>query len=200
MEAVRIVGDIIFSVKYARTETDFFTEVFNQWNDPEYIHSYVDKNKRFIENNIYFHGYSLQAVKIAITDEALRFRPAFFELIENSRKNKYPGLEDRFIILSANKQPPDSRRKMYGHEEDVNTMVSVLRLYAIRIPPRDTQGLPAYLIIGGAIKFSDNMQQMKEMRYILQRFDSVQHWLDRAKISYKEDLIQHIDNHEQTND
>ena len=51
MDPTRIIGDIIFSAKYARTKKDFFTEVFLEWNDPEYIHDYVNKNKRFIENN-----------------------------------------------------------------------------------------------------------------------------------------------------
>lgn len=200
MDAVRIVGSIIFSVKYAKTSNDFFTEVFLQWNDPEYIHNYVNKNKRFLENNLFFQGYTIQEIKTAIIEEALNFRTTFYELIKNSLQNQVPGLEHRFVVLSSNKKPPDVRRKMYGHEEDPSRMVSVLRLYAIRLPSNKSEELPAYLIIGGAIKFTDNMFQMKNTNYILSRFQSVQAWLKRVKITYKEDLIQYIDNHEQHND
>lgn len=200
MDAVRIVGNIIFSGKYAKTSNDFFTEVFLQWNDPEYIHNYVNKNKRFLENNLFFQGYTLQEVKTAIIEEALNFRTTFYELIKNSLQNQVPGLEHRFVVLSSSKKPPDVRRKMYGHEEDPSRMVSVLRLYAIRLPSNKSEELPAYLIIGGAIKFTDNMFQMKNTNYILSRFQSVQAWLKRVKITYKEDLIQYIDNHEQHND
>lgn len=199
MNVVRITEDIIFSAKYARTAKDFFTEIFLQWNDPEYIHNYVNRNKRFIEDNIFFHGYTLKEIEMAIIDEVKGFRVSFESFIENSRQNVYPGLEDRFYVLSKEKEPPDSRRKMYGHEENVNMMVSVLRLYAIKLPSREGE-IPGYLIIGGAIKFADNMRQMKETRHILTRFDSVQNWLILNKITTKEDLIQYIKNHEQHND
>lgn len=200
MEPVRIIGDIIFSVKYARTKKDFFTEVFQDWGNPEYIHSYVNKHKHLIESNLYFHGYTLQEIKIAIADEVLKLRTTFYQLIDNSRKGIPPGLEDRFYVLSENKETPDVRRKMYGHEKVSNMMVSVLRLYAIRLPSRSPRILPAYVIIGGAIKFWDNMQQKKETNLILNRFDSVLNWLKREKISTKEDLIQYIKDHEQHND
>lgn len=199
MDAVRIKGDIIFSARYARTSKDFFMEIFLQWNDPEYIHNYVNRNKRFIEDNIFFHGYSLKQIETAITDEVQGFRVSFDRFIENSRQNVYPGLDDRFYVLSKEKEPPDSRRKMYGHEENENMMVSVLRLYAIRLPSK-TAEIPGYLVIGGAIKFVDNMCQMKETKYILTRFDSVQNWLTQNKITTKEDLIQYIKDHERHND
>lgn len=88
---------------------------------------------------------------------------------------------------------------MYGHEENSNMMVSVLRLYAIKLPSRAAE-IPGYLIIGGAIKFADNMLQMKETRHILSRFDSVRNWLTHNTITTKEDLILYIKDHEQHND
>ena len=200
MDPTRIIGDIIFSAKYARTKKDFFTEVFLEWNDPEYIHDYVNKNKRFIENNIFFHGYTLKDIETAITDEVTVFRESFNKFIENSRNHEYPGLEDRFYVLSKDKKPPDARRKMYGHEENSNMMVSVLRLYAIKLPSKVADEIPCFLIIGGAIKFADNMEQMKQTRLILSRFDSVQNWLTLNKITTKEDIVQYITNHEHHND
>ena len=199
MDAVRIRGDIIFSAKYARTSKDFFSEVFHQWNDPEYIHNYVNRNKRFIEDNIFFQGYTIKQIEMAIIDEVQGLRASFNRYIENSRQNIYPGLEDRFYVLSKEKETPDTRRKMYGHEEKTNIMVSVLRLYAIRLPSIKAE-IPGYLVIGGAIKFVDNMSQMKGTRHILTRFDSVQNWLTLNKIKTKEDLIRHIEDHEQHND
>lgn len=100
MDAVRIIEGILFSAKYAGSSKDFFTEVFLQWNDPEYIHNYVKQNKRFIENNIFFHGYSLKEIEMAIIDEVNGFRTSFYSLIENSLQNVYPGLDDRFFVLN----------------------------------------------------------------------------------------------------
>jgi len=200
MEPIRIIGDIIFSVKFTKTSKDLFTEVFQKWNDPEYIFKYTDKYKGFIVNNIHFNGYTLQQVKESIIDETMKFRPMFYQLIENSQNNVYPTLEDRFYVLSKYRQPPDVRKKMYGHEQDSDKMVSVLRLYAIRIPSSTTEELPAYLIIGGAIKFSDNMKQMRDTNTILKRFDTVQEWLRENKITNKEALIHYIEHHEQSND
>ena len=180
---------------------DVFSKLFRRWIDLEELTVFFTKNQRFLRNNIFFDGYTLKEVILNAYKEATSFRSDFTRYYWNQRNGKHPDLDDRFTLLNKRTNRDDLKREMYGHSQDIQKMTSVFRLYAIKIPSKKEGGSAAYIIIGGGIKLTDSMQEMKELKRELQRFELVQRWLEHNHISTKEQLIEYQSkNAENTND
>lgn len=53
MELKEVFPGVIWSIKYTGDEKDIFATRMLQWRDVEYLESYIDKHKGFIEHDRY---------------------------------------------------------------------------------------------------------------------------------------------------
>ena len=187
MELKEIYRDRVYSIQYAGDTVDVFHKLINDWQDPEYIHEYIYSHIQFIEDNEHFEGFTMVQIELSIRREGREFERRFRWIKGNDETGRYPTLEDVFKTFDKDVAEYDAealqRRKMYGKKKDDDNLPSVLRLYALRIEPTDENSLPAYVITGGAIKLSDNIQQMKELQAAKRALYSAQDWLKQKGIT-----------------
>ena len=200
MRLVEIYSGLIWSVCYEGDKRDVFSRLFAQWIDIEYLDTFINKNKRFLEGNLHFAGYTLKEVILETQKEAFRLRKDFSKYYWNEINGDHPDFDDRFFILNRGLDIDDLKRKMYGHQERIGQMTSVLRLYAIKVPPDDIRSSAAYIITGGGIKLSDAMSDMKELAREYHKMEMVQDWLRQKKIKNKRELIEKLTNGNYAND
>lgn len=79
-----------------------------QWRDVEYLESYIDKHKGFIEHDRYYEGYSLEEVVISIKRYAANLLKYINTLYMNTLKGWHPDFADKFYILE---KPPYNEEK-----------------------------------------------------------------------------------------
>lgn len=79
-----------------------------QWRDVEYLESYIDKHKGFIEHDRYYEGYSLEEVIISIKRDAANLLKYINALYMNTLKGWHPDFTDKFYILV---KPPYNEEK-----------------------------------------------------------------------------------------
>lgn len=200
MRLIEIYPGIIWSACYEGSEEDVFTMLFKQWIDLEYLTSFINEKKRFLENNIFFQGLSVKDVIMNAFSEARGFRKAFDCYYANERKGLHPDYDDRFYILNRRSRIDDLKREMYG-PPPYKGITSVFRLYAVKVPSEKRNEPAAYIVTGGGIKLADAMPQMKELNWEYKRLELVQGWLDQNKITTKEQLIQYQNKYaKQSND
>lgn len=77
---------VIWSIKYTGDEKDIFATRMLQWRDVEYLESYIDKHKGFIEHDRYYEGYSLEEVIISIKRDAANLLKYINTLYMNTLK------------------------------------------------------------------------------------------------------------------
>lgn len=142
----------------------------------------------------------MKEVILETQKEAFRLRKDFSKYYWNEINGDHPDFDDRFFILNRGLDIDDLKRKMYGHQERIGQMTSVLRLYAIKVPPDDIRSSAAYIITGGGIKLSDAMSDMKELAREYHKMEMVQDWLRQKKIKNKRELIEKLTNGDYAND
>ena len=198
VRVVETYKDLIWSAFYEGEKEDVFTQLFKRWTDLEFLTTFIIQNQRYLNNNLYFAGYSVKEVILNAYREARSFRHLFEEYYHNQLNGKHPNLDDRFVLLNKTLDGKDDlKRKMYGHPKDDRQMTSVLRLYAVRVPSKEKNEPLAYIITGGGIKLSNAMPDMKELKKEYPKIELVQSWLNQHKITNKEQLIEYKNNEDQ---
>ena len=191
MRLIETHTGIIWSAWYEGESVDVFAKLFRQWIDAEYLTNFITANRRFLDGNPFFSGLSIKDVIMNANKEARAFRLAFNKYYWNGRNGEHPDLDDRFIVLNRRAGIDDLKREMYGHPPDMELMISVFRLYAVKVPSEKENEPAAFIVTGGGIKLTDAMPQMKELQREYSRLELVQSWLDLNKITTKEQLIEY---------
>lgn len=189
MEIVELYANSIWSVKYEGDPKDIFYIKINQWRDIEYLDEFFNANKNRIENLEFWRDVPIQDMILAVRQESINILKEFKKLYWNGVSGLKPDFDDRFVILERNAITDDAinRRKMYGDSKGLLD-TSLLRLYAIKIPPDNEDESAAYIITGGGIKLTSNMEQMRELAQEYRKMLGVQEWLKQNGIKVKTDL------------
>lgn len=201
MKLIETYSGMIWSACYEGENKDVFSKLYKKWTDSEYLTEYILSHRGFLKDNPFFNNMTEKEIIQNAGKEARSFFKSFTKFYWNEKNNEHPNFSDRFVFLNKPTEGKDDlKRKMYGHPRDVNLMISVLRLYAVKVPSSKKDEPPAYIITGGGIKLSDSMPQMKELNQEYNRIETVQNWLALNKIADKEQLINHLNNAKQSND
>jgi len=197
MLLVEILEDAVWSVKYPEDKEDILALLLERWQDPEYIHAFIYKNKDLIETNPYWKNCSCQKVMLSAINEAQNLESYLIQLYRNSEDRVTPNLEEKFVLLDKEIHLGEviTRRKMYGKLRKTFPP-SVLRLYALRL---DSEGKepPIFIITGGGIKLTETMYQMPGLKKELDRLRRVRTWLQREGIETREQFYSFIINNVQ---
>lgn len=181
MEFIRIFAEEnskLFAVQYDGEEKDAFEQLFENWQDAEYLFDFFEKNENDLNSK--FYDYSiLEAVRIT-KREAEDFRDLILETKENGQIIDKGTLYSLFEALSESEYRLNNfkKHKAYGLENK-----TWLRIYAIEVQD-------CFVITGGAIKLTRTMNEREHTLLELQKLEKVKAELKDLGIYDQEGLIQ----------
>lgn len=165
MEFIRILKDYdhLWAVKQPDKETDELTDLFNRWNNAEYLLNFFMRNYEDLKS--YFH---IERISDAIADtfddaDALEEMILEFPYTEN--------LDEIFHPLDTTDANEASLSRNKARNWDRERHASWLRVYAIRIEPN------IYIVTGGAIKLTRTMQEREHTQRELDKLNCCKNYL-----------------------
>lgn len=165
---------------------DEITRVFQNWGDMEYLEAFFEDNKSDLQKEFYNHLSIEDAIQIT-TSEAAKLEETLLEIAKKGETNRYENLQTLFKPLHKKEEskwpiPDYQESKVYG-----DRFKSWLRIYAIRI---DTN---LFVITGGAIKLTENMNEREHLLIELEKLDVVKKHLKNNGIEDIETLVGYLE-------
>jgi hypothetical protein len=140
------------AVKFPREKDDEFQKAFTQWTDTEYLESYFNNNQALL----YYENMSKE-------EAVFRTKELADELFERLEENQFC-LDNIFLPLSESSNLQQNLSKQKAKQK-------WLRLYAIKIECN------YYVVVGGAIKQSQTMQEHPDTHHQLAQLSIVRDFL-----------------------
>ncbi len=178
MKFVRIIEnyDHLWAAKSQSKEYDELTELFNKWNNIEYLLNFFTEN--FEDLKEYFH---IERISQAISDtmddaEALEELILDFPYTEN--------LDDLFKPLDITDTRVSQLSREKARNWDRERHASWLRVYAIRLEPN------IYIVTGGAIKLTRTMQEREHTATELEKLNRCKAYLKANGVFDKDSFVE----------
>lgn len=181
MEIEAIYPPYIYSIKYDGKNANEFERLFESWRDLDEVIAFFEKNKDYLQSEIWSTVREPEAAANQVSDEADDLEILFRELYSNAKKDCKPDFDSHFKYLDGkyNTVLEHVPMKSYGPISP-----SFIRLYAIKM---DTN---KYIITGGGIKLCKTIQESPYLKErIIQDIDKVRAWLKSNGIYEEEDFI-----------
>lgn len=176
-----IFADHLWSVKYDGCKRDVLNELFDKWEDTEYLYTYFEQHRELVERGPW-KDYSSEELAVMAVEEGLEFYDRLCDIVSDPTRS----LDDEFIFLSKESAEwPLVKYKSYGFSHNWSIMSnrkSLLRLYAIKIDSNQ------YVITGGGIKLVREMHEMPELKKELDQLKRVRDWLLESKIHISKEV------------
>lgn len=181
MEIIRIFEneDCLLSALYDGEIYDEFTRVFDILTNIEELERFFENNSADLERE-YWSNISIEEAILNVRKEAILLRKHFLELVKIPAKDRIEYIRNTFKPLDSELINKDNfeRKKVYGKEGK-----SFIRIYALCIDKE------IYLISGGTIKLTDNMQEREHTKNELSKLDKCKQYLINEGIVDKDGLI-----------
>lgn len=161
MEIVRIFANQLTSFQYDTEQSDEFTRLFRQWQDPVFLYEFFTEHIEDLQSG-FFGTVSLQTAISQTRQEARRLELALMQLAKPSNTK----LDSIFVPLKSDEPLELTRTKAKGHNQK-----SWLRIYAIKLESN------VYIVTGGAIKLTRSMQDGEHTKRELQKFERCKDFL-----------------------
>lgn len=158
-----IVKNSLYAIVYDNTVGDVLTQIFDNWNDVEYLDGFFEEHESDLTDGFYGNITIENAIEISI-DEAEELEEVLLEIAEKGKTDQSENLQTIFKPLhnnEAQKYPIPSHQKSKVKPNNK----SWLRIYAIRIEPN------IFIVTGGAIKLT---KTMNEREHLLQELGNLQ--------------------------
>lgn len=150
----------LYSVQYDTEQKSEFHRLFELWNDSEYLRTFFEEHQEDL-NNEFWGGITIDQAISKTRKESKLLEKKLLRTAKLGKTEKYETLSTLFEKLSEKYiEPLYFREKAYGL-----LTPSWLRIYAIRIEPN------YYVISGGAIKLTEDMNSRKHLLLELKKLD-----------------------------
>lgn len=172
MVIIDIFAEKLYSVKYAGYTLDAYNKCIESWTDTEYVREFVKKHQSDIK------GKDINEVVDNIIEDAEDIDDLLYELSLSTDEN----INQFFAPLrnSEYKVQLLSRQKGRIHDK------SYTRIYGIKIESN------CFVITGGAIKFTQFMDEREHTKQELKNIDRVRDYLKDNQVIDK-DTLQDLD-------
>jgi hypothetical protein len=169
---------ILFAVQYDGQKKDAFQQLFEDWQDPEYLFNFFTAHERDLQGGFYDTSVT-EAIRIT-KNEAIHFRDLIMHTLSNGQTQTIEKILDLFVYLSESEFQLCSfaKHKAYGPNH-----ASWLRIYAIKVQN-------CFLITGGAIKLTKRMDEREHTRKELLNLEKVKNKLISLGIYDSDGLTQ----------
>lgn len=92
MEIIKIYPPFLYSIKYDETDDNEYDRLFNQWNDVNYVVSFMNEHKSMLSNDVWVDVREPEDAARQVLEEAEDLE----ELIDELCKNTDLGENTRF--------------------------------------------------------------------------------------------------------
>ncbi|GGD48381.1 hypothetical protein GCM10011514_10540 [Emticicia aquatilis] len=174
--ALKKVREKLFSVQFEEDTPHAFEQLFDDWNDIEYLFDFFHDNILDLQNDfwqtVFDRTISVDEAIDVTLDHAEKIEKRILDLAKRNTTQNENNLDRLFVHLLKDgtfNSKFDAAYKAYG-----TTKSSWLRIYAIKI--EDT-----YIITGGAIKLTGKMQ---DRLHTQQELDKLQNVASELKRNY----------------
>lgn len=169
MKIISIFAKKLFAIQYSNDTEDIYTTLMEKWTDVYYVREFVKEHKVDIKNiNVN------QVVQKIIADAQ-----AIDDTLLDLAKDKQELIDQFFVPLSLSEHYVQLLSKEKG-KVNYNTHT---RIYGIKIES------DCYIITGGAIKFTQKMQDRHHTKKELQNINQVREYLISENIVDKDALL-----------
>ena len=176
MQFEDVLGDgRLWAVVYEVGQKNILTQVFEQWNDFDFLEGFFLNNYRDLVS--YFHVINIDEAIFHTIDDALSMKCLILDISAEANLDKLfrPLENSRYSEATLSKEKAKGVR--------VANHPSWLRLYALKFEP-DT-----YLITGGTIKLTRTMEEREHTLRELLKMESVRRYLLENGVVDKDGLI-----------
>lgn len=180
MEIIEIYPPFLYSIKYDEMDDNEYDRLFSQWNDVNYVISFMNEHKTLLSNDVWVDVREPEDAAKQVLEEAEDLEELIDELCKNTDLGETPDLESHFRYLEGkyNYVVEYKPVKSYGVNKP-----SLLRMYAIRLESN------CYVVTGGGIKLSDTIQNSPDLKdHVFKNIDSVRAWLKENGIVDANDI------------
>ena len=162
-----VVNLSLLSVQFDGEPFDAFTDVFENWNDVEYLEDFFEENRNDLQSG-FFGNATVENAVLATIEEAEKFEQRLRFFANNGVVNQNgQTLDEIFKLLSSSDITYELvKSKAYG----VNNP-SWLRIYALRIAEN------VYVVTGGAIKLTPTMNERTHLKRELKKLEIAKQYL-----------------------
>ena len=194
-----IIKDSLYAVKYTDDTDEFvnnefdenygdsdeFSRLFNNWQDPEYLDGFFNKHKDDLESG--FFNFTIEEAIQKTIDEAYEFEQKILSVAEKGKESITENLQTLFKPLNNYENeiypiPKYQKSKTYG-----SNYKSWLRIYAIRIEKN------VFIITGGAIKLTKTMNDREHLKKELIKLEKVKSFLISEGIIDNDSIIDFLE-------
>lgn len=171
------VKDSLYAVVYFDNDESAFQELFNRWQDVEYLEQFFEENKNDLQSGFY-GDITIEDAVLQTLEESNRFENKILKSAKSGINNSEKVLEE-VIFTSLHKRDYSHihiKSKGYGPKRK-----SWLRVYAIRIAAN------LYVVSGGAIKLTKDMSP-EHLKLELRKLESTATYLKEVGFEVEGDL------------
>lgn len=174
-----IVSESLYSAQFAEDGKDELSNIFENWNDVEYLKSFFEEHKQDLQGGFYGNISIEEAIEKTL-DEAEVLENQLYETAINGKQDEKGTLQSLFKPLNDNetKTPPLQENKLKGFRNK-----SWLRIYAIRIGPN------LFVISGGAIKLNHKMDERDHLKQELRKLEITKEYFKSEGIYDENDFV-----------
>lgn len=176
MEIDIIFDERLYSFKHQKRKNEY-RRLLDEWNNPEYIFKFFEKNKKFFQDPFFGAGYDVKKFSEDIESD-LESIECFLGSVNN---NKDVDISHYFEPLSDKKKDV---KILSLHKKKLK----LLRLYAIKIAE------DMFVITGGAIKITKKMQDHPMTKEELAKLEQAQSILKHKGIDDCETFFKFVKN------
>lgn len=179
-------GEGVYAIRWEKDGVDEFERNLDLWSDPSYVIDYLEKNKNYLETE-FFKNESIDTLSKKVAREAVEIEDSMLRLAEAGFANSKEQLQVLFKPLKNNEYV------LYVYQESKAVIADhrfpkpILRFYAIRISPN------TYVITGGAIKLTKEMDEHDDTRQELIKLGSAKVFLVKQGLLTGEEIKTFID-------
>ncbi len=161
MKIVSIFDDHIYSIEYDGSNEHELSNLFEKWNDTEFLYNFFIENKPDLDNPIW---------------ENITVQEAIFTTIEEASELEQMFMDEKLCHNLMHKFKPLTRDSVHNEDYQKNKLYgpfkpSWLRIYAIRMDS------DCYIITGGAIKLTKSMDMRTHTKMELNKLERVRDFL-----------------------
>jgi hypothetical protein len=170
----------VWSIHLNGESQNEFDKFFDQMNDPEWLHKFLEKNKADL-NSGFFGNITIEEAVLRIMEEAGEMENTLYDYSEEGFTSGRVNLQNLF-------KPLNNLEYTITIYEESKARIGRgwLRLYAIR------RAENCYLVTEGAVKMTQNMKRT-HLQNELKKSERTKRFLRNNGISYPEDLNNHQD-------
>lgn len=180
MEIVPIFDNRLYALQVKGESKDELSRLLDLWDDTEYLYEFYEKNKKYFKDDYFtVDRNKYEYTEFDFLDDVIYNLEKLEEELLKVKDTPDVSLNDFFIDLSEKK----SECKIY---ELYKKKRNILRLYAIKIDDN------LFLIIGGAIKIVEKMQDHPDTKQALISLDYYSQLLKHENIKNLKQLQSYI--------